>query len=146
MALRPCPECGQKISDSAVFCPSCGYECNRTWQKKLPYYFAIYLLACLLSTLMAVSCAVLATYVFRQHEDGLSRQRDWFVLVAMSVGLFLFWISVVLAAKNVAWIRGIRDPHLKTKSYAVSAWVAGFIALLATLGLVVLAVDLLLFR
>lgn len=29
MAIIKCPECGQSISDSAKFCPHCGYQCKR---------------------------------------------------------------------------------------------------------------------
>lgn len=31
MAIIKCPECGQSISDSAKFCPHCGYQCKRNW-------------------------------------------------------------------------------------------------------------------
>ena len=30
MALRPCPECGGKVSDRAISCPHCGVKLNLT--------------------------------------------------------------------------------------------------------------------
>lgn len=35
MAIIKCPECGQLMSDSAKFCPHCGYQCKKENNKTL---------------------------------------------------------------------------------------------------------------
>ncbi len=35
MALKNCPECGEKVSDKALFCPHCGYVLDGDKIKKV---------------------------------------------------------------------------------------------------------------
>ena len=48
MELKPCPDCGHKVSPSAIACPNCGKNFRVTEQNKVFYVMVIVVVAFLI--------------------------------------------------------------------------------------------------
>lgn len=107
MALIKCPECGKKISDTAISCPNCGYNLSPKNQKKVTTVktnlVRVGSILVIIGNVLSLICFIIYFCMPEDEGDTLNYTIQPIVI-----------INIILTILSILYLAGkLKDNHLK---------------------------------